>query len=127
VREVEGVALPEEDRELAALGTEPDPVLAAEGVHVRHQLPGRRKLAVDPAVARRVGPADGRGGDAALPGRDHCDTRAFVLAEHHHLQALAQEGDVVVERVLGPHDGGKSDEHGEARERRERGARQDIR
>ena len=75
----------------------------------------------------RLRTADRRGDDPTLPGRDDGDARAFLLAEHHDLQALAQEGDVVVERVLGVDDGGQARRARPGRERRERGARQGIR
>src|SRR5262249_44130729 len=77
-----------------------DAVLAPERVHVRDELAGGRELAVDPAVARRRSTADRGRGDATLPGGDHGDARARVLAEHHHLELLTQEGDVVVEALL---------------------------
>ena len=100
--EVERIARAEEDPVLPALGTEPEPVLSTEGIHVRLQPSRGHELAVDPAVARRIGPAHRRGRDPALPRRNHRDAGSRGILEHHDLRMLAQEGEVVVEGLRRP-------------------------
>ena len=96
VREVEGVALLEEDRELAALGPEPEAVLAAVGVDVRLRLPRGHELAVDPAEAGSRRRRWSRS-DPALRGREPSPRARPSRRPARHLGVLLQERDFVLE------------------------------
>ena len=110
VREVERVALREEDRELPALGAEPEPVFSAERVDVRPQLTRGHELVVDPAETARGRAAGGRGHHAALPRRDDRHPAAGRVLQDQHLDVLPQERDVLVERAPAGA-GGRGDRH----------------
>ena len=82
----------EEQPELSALGAQPEPILAAVGIHVRGQLARREQRAVQPAEA---GPIDSRGGagrDASLQrGAEHQPRRPAGVAEHDRLGVSLQK------------------------------------
>ncbi|MCK7515057.1 MAG: hypothetical protein MZV70_70965 [Desulfobacterales bacterium] len=94
------IALLEEDRELAALGPEPEAVLAAEGVHVRVVDARGDGLAPDPAEAQPVRTAGRAGHDPALEvGIDRDPGPGpSALVEHDDLGVLLEEGQVVLEQ-----------------------------
>jgi hypothetical protein len=94
VREVERIALREVERELAALGAEPEAILAAEDIHVR--LPGVRgdRLASDPPEAGRGVAADRARQHAALVLGGQHHLTAGGVAEHEHRRVPAQEFEV---------------------------------
>ena len=100
VLEVEGVALREEDRELPALGTQPEAVLASEDVDVGLSRARGDGVPVEPAVARAVEPARGARHDAPLIGRNDRDPGVAGL-EQDHLGVLAQEREIVAEARSG--------------------------
>jgi len=53
VIDIERIAGFEVERELTAFGTQPEPILAAEDVHVRLAFATRNRLTPDPAERRR--------------------------------------------------------------------------
>src|SRR5438874_1759622 len=69
VIEIEWVALREVESVLAALGTEPEPIFAAEDVHMRATMARTDRFPPNPAKARSVAAARRARQDAALVGR----------------------------------------------------------
>ena len=99
VVQVEGNALLEEDRELPALGTQPEAVFAAEGVHVQVVLLRGQGGPVDPAEAQSIRAAGRAGHDPALQvGIDRNLGGAAKILEDGHPGMLLQERQVVLER-----------------------------
>jgi hypothetical protein len=96
--EVEGIALFEEDRELAALGAEPEAVLAAEGVHVRIVDARGDGFPADPAEAQAVGPGRGAGHDPSLEVGIDGHLGRPAGPEHEDLGVLLKKGQVVLEQ-----------------------------
>ena len=99
VVEIEGIALLEEDRELTALGAEPEAVLAAERVHVGVVDARGDGLPADPAEAQAVRAFGRTGHDPALEVRVDRDLGlAGGPLEHDDLGVGLKEGQVVLEQ-----------------------------
>jgi hypothetical protein len=105
VIEVERIAGPEVEGELAAFRAQPEPIFAAEDIHVRLSLARRDRRPPNPSEARRVAAAGRARHDASLVRRGNRDLRGSGwVGEHDNLRVLSKEGDVRVEarRAHGP-------------------------
>ena len=123
--EIEGGAFFEEKAELAALGSEPDPVFAADGVDVLFGFAGTDEFTIDPAEAEAGGAVRGAGHDAALiSGDDGGLGGAGFVGEEDGFFVRAEEGEVFGEGGGGGvrgEEAGREDE--EEKERPESGER----